>query len=387
MEKGIYIEAVPAALGQWHSYLVYRDGEGGERIIRGGPGKPIGVPDTRETRFIASGMGRNMEIEIDVPIEESKDAYGPTEIPGSRPSRKLDLNGRDVDLIWKSMIGEAQSLKSMNLEYSTIPNTQNSNSVVRAIMRKSGIDYRRNKIPGIPTHKLLGIKNGLIRPDVDEDETDQPNQNAPRDSRMLPPQTFQRTNPTPVETAPLNPVSRALLERTRALGQSPGEIMAKGVARVTEPEVRNIVGHPDYWPSIKRKLRPAAQSLPDFAGAWFDRAYNDLPPGAAPRIPASALPALSPDGTSVRDGLQRVASVLGQGVNEPAAPTPFGADLTKPVQALQRTLNNVAGDGFAAPLKEDGVLGPKTNDRLRDVLTFSGRAPVLTGLQPVFGTA
>ena len=87
-EKGIYLEvnnisSVTPSLGKRHSYLVYRDGKGNERVIRGGPASMLGWM-----------VGGDIKVEADVPLSQSIDCYAPGEKPGSRPSRKLDLGPR-----------------------------------------------------------------------------------------------------------------------------------------------------------------------------------------------------------------------------------------------------------------------------------------------------
>ena len=82
------------------------------------------------------------------------------------------------------------------------------------------------------------------------------------------------------------------------------------------------------------------------------------------------------DGRALSQGLPQVAGAIGRGMRETTA----RVDLVKPVKALQTALNGVAGNGFARPLKVDGVLGPKTNDRVRDVLAYQGAAPLLARL-------
>ena len=172
-----------------------------------------------------------------------------------------------------------------------------------------------------------------------------------------------------------SPVAKAALERMNALGASPAEFMSKPLSGITKPEITALIGHPDYWNSVGQRLRPAPRSMPDFAQGWFARAY-DHPAGAAPRVPRTSSSARMADGHALSHGLAQVAGAIGQGIRETTA----RVDLTKPVKALQTALNGVAGNGFARPLKVDGVLGPKTNDRVRDVLTYQGTAPLLARL-------
>ncbi|MDE0540282.1 MAG: LysM peptidoglycan-binding domain-containing protein [Rhodospirillales bacterium] len=198
----------------------------------------------------------------------------------------------------------------------------------------------------------------------------------PEDHSMRTPRPSARPAPEPQPS----PAAKAALERMNALGASPAEIMSKPLSGITKPEITALIGHPDYWNSVRQRLRPAPQSMPDFAQGWFARAY-DHPPGAAPWVPRASSPARMADGRALSQGLAQVAGVIGQGIRETAA----RVDLTQPVKALQTALNGIAGDGFAGPLKVDGVLGPKTNDRIRDVLTYQGTAPLLGRLNALGG--
>jgi len=198
----------------------------------------------------------------------------------------------------------------------------------------------------------------------------------PEDHSMRTP----RPSPRPAPEPQSSPAAKAALERMNALGASPAEIMSKPLSGITKPEITALIGHPDYWNSVRQRFRPVPQSMPDFAQGWFARAY-DHPPGAAPRVPRTSSPARMADGRALSQGLAQVAGAIGQGIRETAA----RVDLAQPVKALQTALNGVAGDGFAQPLKVDGVLGPKTNDRVRDVLTYQGTAPLLGRLNALGG--
>lgn len=218
---------------------------------------------------------------------------------------------------------------------------------------------RAGDVLRLPARKLPSAE-----PDPEDHSTGTPARQNPEAAGRVPASAPAAPQPSPA--------ARAALERLNALGASPAEIMSKPLSGITKPEIASLIGHPDYWNSVGYRLRPAPQSMPDFARDWFVRAY-DHPAGAAPRVPGTSSPARMADGRALPQGLAQVAGAIGQGIRETAA----RVDLTKPVKALQTALNGVAGDGFAGPLKVDGILGPKTNDRLRDVLTYQGTAPLL----------
>ena len=46
LSRGIYFERKPAGIGNnWHTYLVYRDGQGGAWVVRGGPNTSQNLSD------------------------------------------------------------------------------------------------------------------------------------------------------------------------------------------------------------------------------------------------------------------------------------------------------------------------------------------------------
>ncbi len=99
LEKGIYIEFKPVqstddvgVLGKVHSYLVFRDGIGNARVIRGG----LPAPETIDA-IGRSFIGGDINVQADIPLQRSKDRYGPDDTPQSRHARKLDLGGREPE--------------------------------------------------------------------------------------------------------------------------------------------------------------------------------------------------------------------------------------------------------------------------------------------------
>ncbi len=97
--KGIYFEfkrVLGGTVPYQHAYLVYRDGKGGERVIRGGitdnfDGNPGGA--VLNTALIP--RGGDISVQVDIPLQESKDKYGDGASAESRHARKLDLGGRE----------------------------------------------------------------------------------------------------------------------------------------------------------------------------------------------------------------------------------------------------------------------------------------------------
>ena len=101
LSKGIYFEYAPATGSTGpgrHSYLVFRDGKGGERVIRGG------LPDNQ----FSFPVGGNITVQADIPLQKSEDVYKEGETPDTRHARKLDLGGRDPETVWKDMAARAR---------------------------------------------------------------------------------------------------------------------------------------------------------------------------------------------------------------------------------------------------------------------------------------
>lgn len=157
MEPGIYIESKEAPgygiHGKRHLYLVYRDEDGNEEVIRGGPD---------------SLMLGNIGTQTGISLKESKDKYElrkyrVTETPESRGARKIDLKGRDPKIVWKQMTAGARQIDGAEARYTITPDKatgdlQNSNSAIRHAFEAAGLDpaetfpddYSADMHPGLP---------------------------------------------------------------------------------------------------------------------------------------------------------------------------------------------------------------------------------------------
>ena len=116
LPKGIYFEHKPASgttvVGR-HAYLVYRDGEGGERVIRGGSAKDSDKGTVDEAISGAKTLvGGNITVQADIPLQKSRDKYDVEkgDTPQTRHARKLDLGGRDPEMVWKDMAAKAREI-------------------------------------------------------------------------------------------------------------------------------------------------------------------------------------------------------------------------------------------------------------------------------------
>ena len=103
----IFVEADDVELlglpsGAKHLYLVHRDTDGREYVIRSGPED--------------SWFGGDMAVEANVPIEASADDRG-DETPADRHSTQLVFNGMTIDEAWAIMVKYARAIDAAGYEY------------------------------------------------------------------------------------------------------------------------------------------------------------------------------------------------------------------------------------------------------------------------------
>ncbi|MGB0684240.1 MAG: hypothetical protein ACPGOV_16165, partial [Magnetovibrionaceae bacterium] len=157
--QGLFLEWKPAGSSAFHSYqhayIVYRDGKGGEYVVRGGPGDGLAA-----TKFTVGGQ---IEVESGIPLSESKDAYETADTPKLRNSIKLDVGQRDPADVFKAMKERADEIAKQGIDYNLMTEDgpmQNSNSLVRSVMEAADVPVPS----GLPLEKLPGFENDLSRP-------------------------------------------------------------------------------------------------------------------------------------------------------------------------------------------------------------------------------
>lgn len=155
----ILIESKPVVWPFDHLYLVFRDSQGRESVIRGGP------------EYDAPPFG-SIEVEVGVPIEVSEDNRvdsGNSLTPAQRYSTPIDLNGRNPSDVWAIMLQQAQNIDNENLDYDLVSlPQQNSNSTIASVLNAVGIDVLQNlprehnqlEFPGVTN--LLDFSTKLV---------------------------------------------------------------------------------------------------------------------------------------------------------------------------------------------------------------------------------
>jgi Ca2+-binding RTX toxin-like protein len=141
-------------INYYHLYLVYRDSQGQELVIQGGPEQESKV-----------GNFGSIEVEVGVPIDLSKDrradSAGNPLTPAQRHSTPINLNGRNPADVWAIMLQQAQNIDNANLDYNAYFGAQNSNSVVASVLNAVGIDALSNLPSGQSQSDFPGVTNLL----------------------------------------------------------------------------------------------------------------------------------------------------------------------------------------------------------------------------------
>jgi hypothetical protein len=149
MAGQIFIEADEAEvaglpLGQMHLYLVFRDTDGAEYVIRSGPESPL-LP-----------WFGDMKVEVNVPIAASSDARG-SETPEDRASTPLDFAGLSDDQAWALMVKYARLIDMANTPYELLG--ENSNAFIGALLAAAGGDPKSMLPFGVGTDEAVGFSD------------------------------------------------------------------------------------------------------------------------------------------------------------------------------------------------------------------------------------
>ena len=136
------VEFLGLPSGAKHLYLVHRDTNGGEYVIRSGPED--------------SWFGGDMAVEANVPIEASADVRG-DETPADRHSTRLDFNGMTTDEAWAIMVKYARAIDAAGYEYR--PLEENSNAFIGAMIHAAGGNPDRMRPSGVSGREAVGYSS------------------------------------------------------------------------------------------------------------------------------------------------------------------------------------------------------------------------------------
>ncbi|MGB0684453.1 MAG: hypothetical protein ACPGOV_17250 [Magnetovibrionaceae bacterium] len=420
LQRGLYLEATrakgnPEFHDYDHAYIVYRDGKGGEWVVRGGPEGDGGV------------LGGDIVTESGIPLSESKDTYGPGDTPKSRKSIKLDIGDRDPADVFEQMKQKAGEIADSEIDYNlnllTHAPMQNSNSVVRAVMEEAGV-----AIPdGITKDKMPGIENDLSDPQ-DSFKVDPRYWKNPRAKRAdnlrehghpqsrtakSPPlnprgkrsedlrnegHSSEQNRPQSGDTDPtsrnqgkslvddvieggdgnddlqggaasdtLSPQKQLIDAFTADDGQS--DVLYKRTEDITEQEIEGVMKSDTYWESNNPDYLASKEKV----NAFYEPNYGTDPverdatgrmidSGPKRKIPTEASPAKAADGKPLSQALGEFA----KGLSDASAK----ANQTDQVKTAQEAVN-ILNNRSKSPqpmLAVDGQAGPKTRAGLRNSL-------------------
>ena len=149
MTGQIFIEASDVELfglpsGATHLYLVFRDSNGEEYVIRSGP-----------ERSYLPWFG-DMKVETNVPIADSADDRD-GDTPAERSSTALDFPGLTDDQAWAIMVKYARMIDRSGNNYEVFG--ENSNAFIGAMLAAAGGDPLAMLPTGISRNDALGVAN------------------------------------------------------------------------------------------------------------------------------------------------------------------------------------------------------------------------------------
>jgi hypothetical protein len=149
MAGEIFIEARQVRIlglpsGAMHLYLVFRDTDAKEYVIRSGP----------ENAYLP--WRGDMEVEANVPIEDSSDDRD-GDGPGDRSSTALDFLGMTDDQAWAVMVKYALMLDEADYPYEVLG--ENSNAFVGAMLSAAGGDPTSMLPEGVSRSEAVGLRN------------------------------------------------------------------------------------------------------------------------------------------------------------------------------------------------------------------------------------
>ena len=149
MAGQIFIEANEVEIaglpsGAMHLYLVFRDSNGAEYVIRSGP------------RNAYTPWFGDMKIETNVPMADSADDRG-RETPAERSSTPLNFPGLTDDQAWAVMVKYARMIDRADYPYEVLD--ENSNAFIGAMLAAAGGDPLAMLPSGVSRSEALDVVN------------------------------------------------------------------------------------------------------------------------------------------------------------------------------------------------------------------------------------
>ena len=136
------IEVAGLPLPAVHLYLVHRDDDGAEYVLRSGP--------PRSGQF----FGGDMRVEVNRPIEDSADDRG-SDTPEERRSTEVAFDGLSTDGAWSLMVRYARMIDDAGLRYEGLG--VNSNAFVGALIEAAGGAPGRMLPRGVDRDEAVGL--------------------------------------------------------------------------------------------------------------------------------------------------------------------------------------------------------------------------------------
>ncbi len=147
MAGSIFIETVKArSFGlpvSEHLYLVFRDTNGQEYVLRAGPSAP----------FWPFG---ELTAEANVPMADSADARD-GDTPAERSSTPLDFAGRSDDEAWAIMVKYARMIEAAEYDYGLLE--ENSNAFIGALLHAAGGRPEQMLPRGVDSDEAIGFSS------------------------------------------------------------------------------------------------------------------------------------------------------------------------------------------------------------------------------------
>ncbi|MCB1312990.1 MAG: hypothetical protein KDK29_14440 [Sedimentitalea sp.] len=145
----IFIEAGPVPflglpLDAVHLYLVHRDTNGTEYVLRAGP---------ENTSF---PFFTEMLVAVNQPLDQSRDARG-EETPADRHSTLLEFPALSVDAAWALMVRYAARIEAADYDYRLF--AENSNAFVGALLGAAGGQPEAMMPTGIDPGEVIGLSS------------------------------------------------------------------------------------------------------------------------------------------------------------------------------------------------------------------------------------